>query len=99
MKNLFNKIVNLGQSLSELTNDDLRENGIESIMIFAWSTEFEKVALSKGRLEYVMAMIGQTLSRISKESGIPLMDLIHGIYDCETALEQHEEGGDYNDLY
>lgn len=99
MENLFNKIVNLGESISKLTNDDLREHGIESIMLFAWSTEFESVALSKGRFEYVMSMVGQTLSRLSKKTGRPLKELLNGIYACETEIKQREEGGESNDLY
>lgn len=100
MDNMFNKIVNLGQSLSKLTNDELRENGIESIMLFAWSTDFDKLTLSKGRIDYVMSLFGQALSRLSQSSGLSLKELLDGIYACETEIEQREkEGGEPNDLY
>lgn len=100
MENMFYKIDNLAQFISKLTNDDLRAHGVESIMLVAWSTDFERVSLSKGRFNNVMAGIGQMLSRISNKTGMPLKELLDGIYACETEIKQREqEGGDSNDLY
>ena len=41
---MFNKIDEMCESLSKITNDDLRKNGIESIIILAWSTDFRRIA-------------------------------------------------------
>ena len=94
MEDMFNKIDNMCESLSKVSNDDLRKNGIESIMIFAWSTDFDSVTLEKGRYEYLLAQIGRSLTRISKKMDRPLKELLDGIYECETEIEQRREEGD-----
>lgn len=91
---MFNKIAEICESLSKITNDELRKNGIESIMILAWSTDFDSVVVSKGRFEYVMAQIGRELSRLAKKSGLSLREVLEGIYAAETELKQFEEGGE-----
>lgn len=91
---MFNKIAEMCESLSKISNDDLRKNGIESIMILALSTDFDRVVVSKGRFEYVMAQIGRQLSRMAKQSGMSLREVLEGIYAAETELKQYEEEGD-----
>ena len=91
---MFNKIANMCESLSHISNDDLRKNGIESLMILAWSTDFDSVVVSKGRLEFIMGLIGRQLSRLSKKTGIPLKELLDGIYECETDIERLGGEGD-----
>lgn len=100
MENMYNKIVKMCHSLSELTTNDLNENGIESIIIIAWSNNSDGVTLTKGGMGNVLAMIGHMLARISNSNGILLHDLLNTIYEVETKIEQREkEGGEPDDIY
>lgn len=93
-ENMFNKIANMCESLSNVSNDDLRKNGIESIIICAWSTDFDTVTVQKGRHEYILAQIGRSLSRISNKMNRPLKELLDSIYQCEIEIEQLGGEGD-----
>ena len=94
MEDMFNKIANMCESLSKVSNDDLRKNGIESIIICAWSTDFDNVTVQKGRYEYILAQIGRSLLRISKKMNRPLKEVLEGIYQCETEIERIEKEGE-----
>jgi hypothetical protein len=91
---MYDKIAELCETLNKMPLEDLHKNDIESIAIFAWKSDDNNVVVSKGRFEYLMAMIGQTLSRISKKSGRPLKELLDGIYECETEIERIEKEGE-----
>ena len=91
---MYEKIAELCESLNKMTLEDLHKNDIESIVIFAWKSDVDNVVVSKGRFEYIMAMFGQTLSRLAKKSGRPLKELLEGIYECETEIERIEKEGE-----
>ena len=91
---MFNKIDEMCKSLSKISNNDLRKNGVESIIILAWSTDFESVVVSTGRFEYLMALIGRELSIMANKTGKSLKELLDGIYAAETEIKQIREEGD-----
>ena len=91
---MFNKITEMCESLSKISNDELRKNGIESIMILAGSTDFDSVIVSKGRFEYLMALIGRELSRMAKKTGMPLKEFLDCIYAAETDLKKFKGEGE-----
>lgn len=87
---MYNKIMELCNVLKPLTVDELKENGIEAIMIFAVSDDFNGIAFTKGRMSDVLAMIGQAISRTAKASGVPVDVLLADIRENEKFIEALE---------
>ncbi len=92
---MYNKVRELCAALNKLSKDELEENGIGAIIIFAQSSDFNGVGFSKGALPDIMALIGACISNTSKASGIPVKELLEEIEENEKLLEalrKAEEG-------
>lgn len=84
---MYNKVIELCAALNKLSKDELEENGIGAIIIFALSSDFNSVSFSKGALPDILALIGSAISNISKASGIPIKELLEMIEENEALLE------------
>lgn len=93
---MYNKIRELCCKLNELSRNELRNNGIEAIIIFGIDTNSNGFEFSKGNLPEILSMLGSALANTSKASGIPLRELLDEIYKNEKMLEHSRKEGEQN---
>ena len=85
---MYNKIIELCDSINHLSYDELEENGIRAIMICCIDTNFNGSNFAKGDAPDILSMIGAALTKFSKASEIHLKDLLEEIEENETLLEE-----------
>lgn len=91
---MYKKLRDLCSSLNVLSKDDLKENGVEALVIMGIDTKLHGFEFVKGDLPTILSMYGSGLARAAKTTGIPLKNLLADIYENERKLEQDMEEGD-----
>ena len=85
---MYNKIKDLCGTLNALSKDELKETGVDCLLIMCQDTKGNCIEFVKGDLATALAMYGTGLATMSKKSGVPLKVLLADIYETETTLEQ-----------
>lgn len=94
MEDLYNKMRELCSQLNTLTMDELRENGVEAIMIHCIGRNLTGVQYAKGNLPSILSILGSNLESVSKKAEIPLRDLLDMIYENEQLIKRDKGEGD-----
>jgi len=91
---MYNKIRNMCGQLNDLTREELRNNGIEALLIMGVNTQLDCFEFTKGDIPSILSLLGSALSTLSKTTEFTLEELLSMIYENETILEQLRKEGD-----
>lgn len=91
---MYKKIIEMCSALNIFSTKELRDNGIEALLIYGVGKHDNNIVATefiRGDVPEALAMIGAALSNISSKSGIPLFDLLNMIYENESKLKEEGE--------